>query len=100
VDGMIRNHWTTCSGFCSNQGKNIDNVLVLANTSFEGENWNDSHKYYSEVLEYENNNIEAWIGKGASAGWQYTLANPTLNETITFIKQAVNIGIDNEEYKR
>ena len=48
-------------------GVNIENLMSLAKTAEESFNWSEAYKYYSKVLEYDQKNSEAWIGKGISS---------------------------------
>jgi tetratricopeptide (TPR) repeat protein len=47
-------------------GVNIENLLMLAKTAESSQKREEAYKYYSKVLEYDTNNIDAWIGKGFS----------------------------------
>ena len=67
----------------------IDKLLLLARTARESENPAEAYKYYTQVLELDPTNAEAWLGKGVAAGWQSTLAHPRLREAQVAMKNAM-----------
>lgn len=48
-------------------GVNIENLLMLAKKSEDAGASKEAYKYYSTVLEYDPNNVDAWVGKGFTA---------------------------------
>lgn len=57
--------------------ESLNKTLELAALSFEGENYQDSYKKFSEVVEYQTDNVEGWIGKALSSAH---LAEPNGNK--------------------
>ena len=45
----------------------IQKTLELAEISFEGENYQDSYKKFSEAIEIDMSSAQGWIGKGLSS---------------------------------
>lgn len=56
------------------------NLMQLANMSFDGKNYLDAYSKYSQIVENDMNNIDAWIGKGLSAGFLSNSDKNTLHE--------------------
>lgn len=61
----------------------------MARTAMIGGNQQEALSYYNRVLEIDPSLSEAWIGKGKAAGWQSTLANFRLNETVIAFNHAI-----------
>jgi tetratricopeptide (TPR) repeat protein len=77
----------------------IGNYLNLARTAEESNNHEEAYKYYSLVLESDPKQVEAWIGKGLSAGWQSTLAAPRVEEAARCIEKAIELGLTDPALK-
>ena len=58
---------------------NIENLKELANLALGGGNYQEAYTYFSKVLEHDNNDIDAWYGKGIAAGWMSTLNQFRMN---------------------
>ena len=67
----------------------LANLLGLARTAALGGNHEEALNYYNRVLEADPNLSDAWIGKGKAAGWQSTMANIRLNETLIAFNHAI-----------
>jgi len=77
----------------------LNKTLELAKISFEGENYQDSYKKFSEAVEIDLNSKQGWVGKALSSAH---LANPTGNkfkEASVCLKKATEIGISDSEKK-
>lgn len=72
----------------SNHG-NVANLLGLARTAMVGGNQSEALTYFNRVLELDPSCSEAWIGKGKAAGWQSTMANIRLNESLIAFNHGV-----------
>lgn len=70
-------------------GPDVANLLGLARTAVAGLNFEEAEKYYARVLEIDPTISEAWFGKGKAAGWQSTLGNMRINETVVAFKHAI-----------
>jgi hypothetical protein len=74
------------------------NLKLLADMSFSGKNFADSYEKYALMIENDINNIDAWVGKGLSAGFLSNAEKSRLDETITILKHIANLNIS-EEHK-
>lgn len=76
---------------------NLDNIFRLADEAVNSNNYSEAYNYYTKILEREPDNYKAWYGKAISAGWQSTLNDLRLLETITGIENAIKYVPDNEK---
>lgn len=75
----------------------LQKTLELAEISFEGENYQDSYKKYTEAVELDMSNVKGWIGKALSSAH---LADPNGNkfkEASVCLKKAVELEIDESQ---
>jgi len=70
----------------------IQNILTLAKFAEEGRNFEEAYKHYSQLLEYDPTIIEAWIGKGYSAGMQSEFNDYRFKEATTYINKGLSLG--------
>lgn len=70
------------------------NFLGMAKTAELGNNMEEALGYYNRALELEPTLVEAWLGKGRSAGWQSTMVNFRLPETIIAFEHAISNATD------
>lgn len=68
----------------------IENYLVMANTAFEAANYPEVEAYCNKIIEIDSANYEAWLLKGKAAGWQSTLKNPRITESVFAFSRAVS----------
>lgn len=68
---------------------NLDNISKLADEAINSGNYAEAYNFYTKILEVAPENYNAWYGKAISAGWQSTLANIRLPETISGIENAM-----------
>ena len=69
------------------KSKDIENYLEIARNAMEAENYREAEEYCNRIIEIDVNNWEAWFIKGKSAGWQSTLDNSRINESVNvFLK--------------
>ena len=80
--------------------KNSENLRTLADTAYEGKNYDQAYQYYSQLLEIDPSDARAWLGKGLSAGWISTPSNQKLDELIVNVRQALRAGLDDQEKGR
>lgn len=78
-------------------GINLENLLRLADEATNSANYTEAYSYYTKILETDPNNYRAWYGKAISAGWQSTLANIRLPETISGIESSLKNAPENEK---
>lgn len=78
-------------------GNEKDNIKMLAKTAYDSENWEKSYNYYSQILEEDTNNAEAWKYKGLSAGRIAQPPQSTLKEMTVCIKNALSNGLEEDQ---
>ena len=76
-----------------------NNLITLADISFEGKNYQDSYNKYSKIIEEDINTTHAWIGKGLSAGYLCDSAKSNLDEVMVSLNYALKLNPDNTEKK-
>lgn len=78
-------------------GPSIETLLRLAGNAMRGGNYMEAYDYFTRIIELEPQSAEAWIGKGAAAGWMSNLANPRIQEMISALSEGLElIPLDNE----
>lgn len=76
----------------------IINLEVIAQEAYKSENFEQSYKYFSELLEYEIENSDYWLGKGISVLYLSHLENMRVKEGINCIKKSDNLkSLGNKE---
>ena len=68
----------------------IDNYLIMAKNASKAGNHLEAESYCNKIIEIDSQHCEAWLLKGTSAGWQSTLANIRLEETINCYNNALS----------
>jgi hypothetical protein len=74
-----------------------NNLTLLADISFEGKNYADSYAKYSQIIESDINNLDAWIGKGLSAGFLSTAEKEALSEVATILNHISKQNLSDEQ---
>ena len=82
-------------------GAQIENLLNLARSAQDAGNNKEAESYANRVIEQNTENAEAWLIKGQAAGWQSTLANNRINESVECWKNCLKYAPPEkkEEYK-
>jgi tetratricopeptide (TPR) repeat protein len=70
----------------------IKNLMTLARTAQESENYPQAHAYYTRALESDPTNYEAWLGKGICAGWQSSWEHIRVPELIACLGKALEFA--------
>lgn len=78
---------------------NIENILKLARVAEKSNNYIEAYKYFSQVLEHETQNAEAWFGRGTAVGRQSTIDDLRLKEMISCYENAMQYASENERKK-
>lgn len=68
----------------------IVNYFKMAKSAYESSNQKEAESYCNKIIEIEPENYKAWLLKGKSAGWQSTLANLRIEETVNCFTKAVD----------
>lgn len=68
----------------------IDNYYTMAENAFEANNKKEAENYCNKIIEIEPNNYRAWLLKGRAAGWQSTIANIRIEESVNCFYKATD----------
>lgn len=68
----------------------IKNYLEMAKSAYEAGNKGEAEAYCNRIIEIEPQNYEAWFMKGKAAGWQSTLANIRIEESVQCFSKAID----------
>lgn len=77
----------------------INNYIALAKNAEDRNNEAEAESYANRALEIDPNNSKALYIKGVSAGWQSSLKNNRLDETICCFEKALECCCDEEKDK-
>jgi hypothetical protein len=72
-------------------------MLRLARVAEGSNNYEEGNKYYSQVLEHDQDNVEAWLGKARCIAWRTSVKSQTINEAILYVLIALDINKPDEE---
>lgn len=75
----------------------VSNYLMMAKNAYDAGNKKEAETYCNKIIEVEPNNHEAWLLKGISAGWQSTLANLRIEESVNCFAKAIDNAPDEEK---
>lgn len=67
----------------------IKNYLDIARNAINADNPKEADNYCNRIIEIDVTNWEAWFIKGKAVGWQSTLANVRIKETISAFSKAI-----------
>ena len=68
----------------------IDNYLDMARNAQDAGNNDEADEYCNKIIEMDVTNWEAWFIKGKAVGWQSTLANIRVPETVNAFSKALD----------
>lgn len=68
----------------------IKNYLMMANNAYDADNKKEAENYCNKIIEIEPTNCDAWLLKGKAAGWQSTLANLRIDESVNAFQKAID----------
>lgn len=79
--------------------QNIDTLLELAKTASAANNAEQAEKYYTQILEIDPKNSEAWFEKGKAVSLLSSLNNipVRINETITYFKKSIDNSTEDKK---
>ena len=75
----------------------IKNYLEMAKSAYDAGNKGEAESYCNRIIEIEPQNPEAWFMKGKAAGWQSTLANIRIEESVQCFSKAIDYADDEEK---
>lgn len=68
----------------------IANYYTMAENAYDASNQKEAESYCNKIIEIEPNNYKAWLLKGRAAGWQSTLANIRVEESVNCFNKAID----------
>lgn len=68
----------------------IDNYLKMAENALDASNNVEADNYCNKIIEIDPSNYLAWFIKGKAVGWQSTLGNQRISETINAFSNALD----------
>lgn len=75
----------------------VKNFLLMAESAYRARNNAEAERYCNKVLEIEPYNSSAWFLKGKASGWQSTVANPRIEESVLCFSKTVSFAPDSEK---
>lgn len=77
----------------------LQNYLDMAKNALDAGNYSEADSYCNRVLEIKPSAYEAWFIKGKAVGWQSSLANQRIGETISAFSKALEFCPEAEKKK-
>ena len=80
----------------------VDNTDKLANyyemaaTAYDADNKSEAEAYCNKIIEIDPTNYKAWFLKGKAAGWQSTLKNLRIEESVNCFSKAIDNAPEDE----
>jgi cold-shock DNA-binding domain protein len=68
----------------------IANYYTMAESAYDVGNQKEAESYCNRIIEIDPNNYKAWLLKGRAAGWQSTLANIRVEESVNCFNKAID----------
>lgn len=75
----------------------IDNILVLATTAYEAQNYAEAENYCNRAIELDAMCYKAWNLKGKAVGWQSKIDNLRIEEAAHSFCKAIDFGPEDEK---
>lgn len=75
----------------------IDNILVMATTAYEAQNYADAENYCDKAIELDATCYKAWYLKGEVVGWQSNIDNFRIEEAAHFFSKAIEFTPEEEK---
>lgn len=74
----------------------IENYLVMASNASQAGNYAEAESYCNKIIEINPRHGRAWQLKGTAAGWQSTLANVRIEESMNCFNNALEYTNDKD----
>ncbi len=74
----------------------IDNYYTMAENAYEASNKQETENYCNKIIEIDPSNYKAWLLKGKAAGWQSTLGNIRIEESVNCFTKAIDNAPEEE----
>ncbi len=75
----------------------IDNILVLATTAYEAQNYAEAENYCNRAIELDATCYKAWNLKGKAVGWQSKIDNLRIEEASHSFCKAIDFAPEEEK---
>ena len=75
----------------------IDNILVLATTAYEAQNYAEAENYCNRAIELDAMCYKAWELKGKAVGWQSKIDNLRIEEAAHSFCKAIDFAPEEEK---
>lgn len=75
----------------------IENYLEMANNAYNADNNVEAESYCNKIIEIDPTNYKAWFLKGKAAGWQSTLQNSRVSESVSAFAKALTNAPEEEK---
>lgn len=75
----------------------IANYLELATNAYDADNNEEAESYCNKIIELDPTNYKAWLLKGKAAGWQSTLQNSRVSESVSAFTKAIKNAPEEEK---
>lgn len=70
----------------------IDNILILATTAYEAQNYQEAENYCNRAIELDATAYRAWILKGKAVGWSSKMDNMRVEEAAHSFCKAIDFA--------
>lgn len=74
----------------------IENYYTMAESAYNAGNIQEAENYCNKIIEIDSTNYKAWFTKGKAAGWQSTLKNIRIEESVNCFTKAIDNAPENE----
>lgn len=80
-----------------NNTQMIENYLTIADNAYNANNLAEAESYGNKIIEIDPANYKAWLIKGKAAGWQSTVENIRLSESVSAFVKAIKSATEDEK---
>lgn len=84
----------------SSNGNQVENLLNLARSSFESNNFEKTEDFCNQILAVDSMNYDAWRLKGEAINGQINANNPRIDEVFNCVMQSYRVSSPEEKEDR
>ncbi|MBQ8782395.1 MAG: hypothetical protein IJZ57_01305 [Clostridia bacterium] len=74
----------------------IENYYTMAENAYDASNKQEAENYCNKIIEIDPTNYKAWFLKGKAAGWQSTLRNIRIEESVNCFTKSIDNAPEEE----
>ena len=74
----------------------IDNYYTMAENAYDAGNKKEAENYCNKIIEIDPAHYQAWFLKGKAAGWQSTLRNIRIEESVNCFTKAIDNAVEDK----